>query len=86
MECSCGKFYESKTGVKLCQHNGHGSGKNDFNSKRRFLHTIETEIQVEYTECGEPLRFEITTDNGYIRIEVLPHICQIAAPEEDAAA
>ena len=76
--CSCGKFYPSQEGVAACQANKHGSGKDTFGDKERFLNTIEHEYSAECAECGERLRFRIIQVTPLRTvIDVLPHVCAV---------
>lgn len=77
-ECSCGKFYSSPEGAAACQANKHGSGKDAFGDKERFLNTIEHEYSAECAECGERLRFRIIQVTPLRTIiDVLPHVCAV---------
>jgi hypothetical protein len=80
-ECSCGKFYSTPEGVALCQHNGHGSGKDAYGDKFLFKHTLEPELTIVCAECGTPLRGYLRTSGMNVEMNVLPHVCQINAPE-----
>lgn len=61
-ECSCGKFCSSPEGAAACQANKHGSGKDAFGDRFRFVNTMEMEYSVWCAECGEKLRFKMTRE------------------------
>ena len=84
IECACGRFYETMTGVNLCQENGHGSGKDVGFERYRFRQTVEVEFDVVCADCAMPIKFNIIPLTGSrTMIQVLAHVCQVD-PEEEA--
>lgn len=81
-ECSCGRFYASPEGVAACRANGHGSGKDKFGDRLKFMQEVEHEYTAECAECGERLRFRVTRVTPLRTcITVVPHVCQISDGE-----
>lgn len=82
-ECSCGKVYESQTGIDYCQYNNHGRGKDTFGDKFRFKNELDApEITVVCSCCTEPLRGYLRVIEGNVEVNVLPHVCQIEESNE----
>jgi len=84
--CECGNWFTSEESVKWCRANAHGRGVDAWNSRRKLINTIETEISVECMECSTMIRAEIKMDDGQIRVIVLPHICPAEEPGGNDAA
>jgi len=82
VQCSCGRWYPDSSGVQCCERNLHSKIVTDEWSRRmKLMNVIETLVTVECGDCGATLRAEVKTDNGSMRVTVLPHVCAVDEPE-----
>lgn len=85
-ECTCGRWYDNAKGVSACQQHGHHTPKWSPEGEYQPIATVEQEMTVNCTECGERLHFSMSQTKDGVVIDIPPHFCQIDAPEAQEVA